>query len=116
MRLEEANNVRQFQLKINERHLKIENEIECLGIDVEERDFVMRNQKIITQDSATIVDLFKNYDYDPIVEDQIRNHVVIESIDLLLEVLNNDMIEFLVDSSFFLHRSDVISAYIIITS
>ena len=116
MRLEEANSVRQFQLEINGRHLKIENEIEYPGIVVEERDCVMGNQKIIIQDSATIVDLFKNYDYDPIVKDWIRNHVVIESMDLLLEVSNDDTIEFSVDGLFFLHRSDVISVHIIIIS
>ena len=62
---------------------------------------MMRNQQIIIQDWEKSVDIFKSYDYDPIVENWIKDSTKISDLELLEDAMRNNTIEFLVDGSFF---------------
>ena len=61
----------------------------------------MTNQQIVIQDSEKLADIFKSYDYDPTVENWIKNLTEISDLELLEDVMRNNTIEFSVDGSFF---------------
>ena len=75
----------------------------------------MRNQQIIISNLAIGIDKFSNVNWDPLVNNWIRDLTVINNPILLKQAIWDNKLEFLVNGSFFPYRSDIVLAHIIIT-
>ena len=77
--------------------------------------YVMRNQKLLLSNSYKKIDNFNSHNIDSSIEQWIKELTIIDQ-NLMIQAMRDNSLEFSVDRLFYLQRSELVSAYIIIIS